>query len=246
MTVWTRSAAIAAVMLMLLAPRAIAQNAPPPAWTGALAAGLAMTGGNTTTTTTNVAFNIESDKTKQNVFRAEMLNLRSSRDGDAIVDRTLVSAQDDYALTDRTYTFGRFQYVRDVFKSIDYLVAPTAGIGYKVINTPETTLNADVAAGLLVEKNPGLERRTGVGVTATERASHRISSAATLTQSLSSIWRVSDLGDVLVSFQAGLATDITPRTQLKVDFLDSYDSQPPNVLVKKNDTAIIVSFVLKF
>jgi putative salt-induced outer membrane protein YdiY len=236
-----------AVLALFGASTAAAQTTEPPApWTGSVAAGLAVTAGNSSTTTTNLAFTVESDKTKDNVFRAEGLNIRSSRDGDAIVDRTSLQAQDDFNLTQRTYVFGRFQYLRDVFKSIDYLLAPTGGVGYRLVNTPITTLNADIAGGIVVEKNPGLEKQTSAAIEAGEKAMHKLSDSATLTQSLTGLWKVDDFNDSLVTFQAGLATDITPRTQLKVDFLDTYKNKPPSVLVKKNDTALLMAFVFKF
>jgi putative salt-induced outer membrane protein YdiY len=247
----TRTLRLCVLTAVLIGTAAVAsaQNPPvppPPPWTASLAAGLALTGGNTSTTTTNLAFTVESDKTKRNVIKAEGLNLRSSRDGDAIVDRTSLQAQDNYSLTTRTYVFGRMQYLRDVFKSIDYLISPTGGVGYKVIDTMATSLVGEVAAGAVTEKNPGLERKTSGALTAGEKATHKISPAASLTESLTALWKTSDFGDSLVTFQAGLATDITPRTQLKVDFLDTYKSKPTSVLVKKNDTALIMSFVFKF
>jgi Protein of unknown function, DUF481 len=140
-----------------------AQGQTPEPWEGSVAAGLALTGGNAQTTTTNLAFTVQSDKTKRNVIRAEGLNIRSSRDGDAIIDRTLVQAQDDYGLGPKTYVFGRFLYLRDVFKAIDYLISPTAGLGYKVVDTTVSTLTADVAVGAVSEKNPGIERHVPGG-----------------------------------------------------------------------------------
>lgn len=231
-----------------LAGTAAAQTATPaPApWTGSLAAGLALTGGNTSTATTNLAFTVESDKTRRNVIRAEGLNIRSSRDGDAIVDRTSLSAEDDYKLTDRSYGFGRLQYLRDQFKSIDYLISPTAGVGYRVLDTMVSTITADVAIGAVTEKNPGIERRSSGAMTAGEKATHKLSDSATLTQSLTGLWKTSDFGDSLITFQAGLAANVTSRTQLKVEFIDTYKNQPPSVLVKKNDTALIMSVVFKF
>ena len=228
-----------------LAGTAAAQTAPAPApWSGSLAAGLALTGGNTSTATTNLAFT--SDKTRRNIIRAEGLNIRSSRDGDAIVDRTSLSAEDDYTLTARSYGFGRFQYLRDQFKSIDYLISPTVGVGYRVLDTTLSTITADVAVGAVTEKNPGIDKRSSGAMTAGEKAMHKLSESATLTQSLTGLWKTSDFGDSLLTFQAGLAATVTNRTQLKVDFLDTYKSQPPSVLVKKNDTALIMSVVFKF
>ena len=148
-------------------------------------------------------------------------SIRSTRDGDAIVDRTSLQFQDNYKISPRAYGFGRLQYLRDAFKSIDYLISPTAGVGYKVLENAVSTLTADVAVGAVTEKNPGLEKRSSGAITAGEKAVHKLSTSATLTQSLAALWKMSDFGDSLVTFQAGLATDITPKTQLKVDFLDT-------------------------
>jgi len=246
-----RSCLMSSVLLVCVSSVALAQNAPaaaapPPAWTGSVAAGLALTGGNTSTTTTNFAFTVESDKTRKNVVRGDGLNIRSSRDGDAIVDRTSLQVQDDYALTPRTYGFGRLQYLRDAFKGIDYLISPTGGVGYRVVNTMASTLTAEAGVGFVTEKNPGLDKRSSGALTAGEKAMHKISETATLTQSLAALWKTSDFGDSLVTFQAGLATDVTPRAQLKVEFLDTFKNQTPSLLVKKNDTALIMSFVFKF
>lgn len=234
-------------VLAVTASTAFAQApAAPKPWEGSVAAGLAVTGGNAQTTTTNLAFTVQSDKTKTNVFKADGLNIRSSRDGDAIIDRTLMTAEDNYTIGPRSYLLGRFVYMRDVFKSIDYLVSPTVGIGYKVVNTATSTLNADLAVGAVSEKNPGLERRTSGALTVGDKATHKLSDTATLTQSLNVLWNLDDFADSLLTFQAGIATNITDRTQLKIDFLDTFKNKPPSVLIKKNDTALVMSFVFKF
>ena len=247
MQIRIQQAGLALALAFGAASAALAQTAAPAGgWTGSIGAGLAITGGNTQTTTTNLAFDLQSDAMKTNVIKADGLNIRSTRDGYAIVDRTSLQFQDNYKISPRAYGFGRLQYLRDAFKSIDYLISPTAGVGYKVLENAVSTLTADVAVGAVTEKNPGLEKRSSGAITAGEKAVHKLSTSATLTQSLAALWKMSDFGDSLVTFQAGLATDITPKTQLKVDFLDTYKNQPPSVLVKKNDTALLMSFGFKF
>ncbi len=245
-----RAGVMAVAFVACLPPTASAQNAPAAApasgWTASIAAGLALTGGNTSTVTTNLSFAVESDKTKRNVVKLDGLNIRSSRDGEAIVDRSSLQVQDDYALTSRVYAFGRLQYLSDQFKSIDYLISPTGGLGYRFINTMVSTIAAEAAVGGVTEKNPGRDAQSAGALTAGEKAMHKISDTATVTQSLSSLWKTSDFEDVLVTFQAGLATDITPRAQLKVDFLDTFKNKPPTADVKQNDTAFLMSFVFKF
>ena len=36
------------------------------------------------------------------------------------------------------------------------------------------------------------------------------------------------------------------RLELKVEFLDSYKRKPPNISIKKNDTAFVTTFAMKF
>lgn len=232
---------------LLVATHATAQTpaAPPPTWTGTLSAGLALTGGNTDTTTINVAFDVQSDKARRNVVKADGLNIRSSRDGEEIVDRTSLSLRDEFALSDRSYVFGQFQYLRDAFKSIDYLLSPTAGVGYRLVNTEISTLTVDAALGGAFEKNPGLDRRSDGAVTLTQKASHKLGTA-TATQSLSVLWVATDFADSLTAFQAGIAADVWTRIQVKVDFLDTYKSRPPTPDVQRNDTALITSVAFRF
>jgi putative salt-induced outer membrane protein YdiY len=74
--------------------------------------------------------------------------------------------RDEYRLSTRAFVFGQNQYLRDEFKNIDYLLAPTAGLGYKLFDTATTKLTVDGSVGGVWEKNPGLDVRfvRGLGV----------------------------------------------------------------------------------
>jgi putative salt-induced outer membrane protein len=222
-----------------------AAEPPPEPWAGTISAGLALTGGNTDTTTFNLAFDVQSDKRKRNVIKAEGLDIRASQEGSEIVDRTSLSGRDEYRLTGRSYVFGQLQYLRDAFKSIDYLLSPAAGFGYKLIDRPTTTLATDVGIGVVVEKNPGLDRRSSGAVTLGEKGTRKLGTA-TVTQSFNALWIASEFADALYTFQVGLAADVLSRFQLKVDFLDTYKTRPPTLLIEKNDTAFITSFAFTF
>jgi putative salt-induced outer membrane protein YdiY len=224
---------------------ATAPPPPPPSWTGTLSAGIALTGGNTDTTTMNFAFDVQSNRTKRNVIKAEGLNIRSSQDGDEIVDRTSLSARDEFTFSGRGYVFGQIQYLQDAFKSIDYLMSSTGGIGLKLIDSERTTLGADLSVGGVFEKNPELDRRSDGAITFAEKASRKFGTA-TVIQSVNALWIASDFGDALYTFQVGLAAEVMRHLQLKVEFLDTYKTTPPTELVQQNDTAFITSFAFKF
>jgi putative salt-induced outer membrane protein YdiY len=149
------------------------------------------------------------------------------------------------------------QFLEDEFKAIDYLLAPGAGVGYKVVSTPLTTFNVDGGLGVKIEKNTTLERngdmavntsrrRTDAVVTASDKLEHKLSKTASITQSFGGLWKAKDFGDALYTFSAGVAASLTSRTQLKAELLDTYASRPPTAAVKSNDVALLTAFVYKF
>ena len=219
---------------------------PPPPWTGSAGFGLSLNRGNTATTNLNVSFDATHDPKTKNVWKFKGLYLRGETDGADTVDRLLLDARYERTLTTRVYAFGNVQFLEDQFKEIDYLVAPGAGVGYKVVATPTTSLNVDGGFGVKVEKNPGLDRRTDAVVTASNKFEHKLSPTATLTQGFGALWKAQDFGDALYTFTAGAAAALTSRTQLKIELLDSYASRPPTAAVKSNDVALLTALVYKF
>lgn len=219
---------------------------PPPVWTGSFGAGLALTQGNRDTRNLNLSFDVKRDPKTRTTFKADGLYILATEDGDENVDRGLFSARLEYALRPRLYTFGQVGYVRDRFKEIDYLIAPTAGLGYKVIASDRTTLDVDGSVGMVFEKNTGLDLESDGALIFGEKFAHKLTSTATLTQGVSALLKMDDPGDALYTFGVGLAASLSTRFQLKVEFQDIYKTRPTGVLVDKNDIAFISAIVYKF
>jgi putative salt-induced outer membrane protein len=230
---------------------------PPPPWTGSAGFGLSLNRGNTATTNLNISLDATHDPKTSSIWKFKGLYLRGETNGALAVDRLHLEARYERALTTRVYAFGNIQFLEDQFKDIDYLVAPAAGVGYKLVATPATTFNVDAGFGVKVEKNSSLEqsgdmavevsrRRTDAVVTASNKFEHKLSPTATLTQGFGALWKARDFGDALYTFTAGVAAALTSRTQLKVELLDSYASRPPAAAVKSNDVALLTALVYKF
>jgi putative salt-induced outer membrane protein YdiY len=219
---------------------------PPPVWTGSIGAGLALTQGNTDTTNTNVSFDVVRDPKTKVVFKAQGLYIRATQDGNDNVDRALVSGRVEYKLTPRAYTFGQLQYVRDRFKEIDYLLAPTAGLGYLLVDDGRLTVDVDSALGVVTEKNTGLDARTSGALTSGQRLAFKISDTATLTQNATALWKLDDFGDGLYTFGIGVAAAVTSRIQVKLEFQDVYKARPSAPGVQSNDLAFLTTLVYKF
>ena len=251
------------VIILPGATRAAAQAAPPaappppPPWTGSAGLGLALNRGNTATTNLNASFEATHDPKTHSVWKFKGLYLRGTNNGILALDRLQLEGRNERTLTKRVYAFGQLQFLEDQFKAIDYLVAPSAGVGYKVVSTPVTTFNVDGGLGVKLEKNTALERngdmavnvsrrRTDTVVTASDKLEHKLSKTAAITQSFGALWKAQDFGDALYTFAAGVAASLTSRTQLKVELLDTYASRPPTAAVKSNDVALLTAFVFKF
>ena len=88
-------------------------------------------------------------------------------------------------------------------------MAPSGGIGYKLVATPATTFNVDGGLGAKVEKNPGLDQRTDPSSPPRTSSSTSCRKTSTLTQSFGALWKAQDFGDALYTFAAGAAAALT-------------------------------------
>jgi putative salt-induced outer membrane protein len=219
---------------------------PPPPWTGSAGFGLSLNRGNTATTNLNASFEATHDPKTRSVWKFKGIYLRGTNNDTLAVDRLQLEGRNERTLSTRVYAFGQLQFLEDQFKAIDYLVAPSAGLGYKLIATPVTSFNVDGGLGVKIEKDIDLARRTDFVVSASDKLEHKLSKTATITQSLGALWKAQDFGDALYTFSAGVAAALTTRTQLKLELLDTYASRPPTAAVKSNDVALLTALVYKF
>jgi putative salt-induced outer membrane protein len=219
---------------------------PPKNWTGSAGAGISLTAGNSDTMNYNLGFDVTRTPKARNVMKWAGLYLRGDQNDETVVDRTSLGYRDEYTLSGKTFLFGQIDYLRDTFKRIDYLVAPTAGLGYKIVDTDPAKFSLDGGVGSISEKNPGLDLRTSAAVIAGEKLQLQLTPTATLKHATTGLWKANDFEDSLYTFSIGLATQISPRMQLSIDLLDSYKNRPPTPTTKKNDTAFVTAITTKF
>lgn len=247
-----RLAGIASVVLLIhitAVSSAFAQQpaaADPGTWSGTAGAGLALTSGNSDTLNFNISFDATRDPKTRNVIKGTGLYLRGKQNDALVANRLSLSFRDQYAVSSRAYAFGQVDYLRDTFKLISHLVAPTVGAGYKLVETASTKLSTDAGLGAVWEKNPDEDVRTNMALTAGVKLEHALTATATLKQAATGLWKANDLGDGLYTFSVGLGARISERMQLAVDVLDTYKSRPPNAATKKNDIAVVTSITAKF
>lgn len=219
---------------------------PPPVWAGSVSAGLAVTSGNSDTQNYNLGFGVVRDPKARNLFKAEGLYLRGKTDGALSVDRLSLLGRDEYRFSDRGFVFGQVQYLSDEFKEIEYLVSPTAGVGYRLVDDDRLRVTVDAGAGGVWERNSSRRVDASGAVSAGQKLEAKLSETASLTQVVTALWKMDDVGDGLYTVGVGIAASVTSRSQIKAEVLSTYKHKPPDEDVKKNDVAIVLALVYKF
>ena len=192
-----------------------------------------------------MAYEVTYDPPTPNVVKSDALWMRGKTGETLTTSRLGLNVRNEYGLNARAFVFGQNQYLRDEFKSIEYLLAPTAGIGYRLFDTEQTKLAADGAAGGVWEKNPAADARGSGAVALGEKLTQALTSTTVLTQSVSGLWKTEDFGDALLTAGISLAASMSARMQLKVELLDTFKNRPPVPGVEKNDVAVLMAIVYK-
>jgi putative salt-induced outer membrane protein YdiY len=234
------------IIAFLVALPLLAQTpAPPDPWTSSLGAGLALTSGNSDTMNLNFAANTTWDPKTDRVFKADALYLLGESNGEKQVDKSTAMARYERLFRTRAFWFGEVQYLRDPFREINYLVSPLVGAGVHVINAETRKLTFDGAVGAVVEDNELLGRDTSGAIKAGENFEWSISPVSKVTQKLSGLWKADDFGDALLHFDAGLATTVAARLDLKLSYVYDYRTRVP-AEVEKGDSALFAALLVKF
>jgi putative salt-induced outer membrane protein YdiY len=243
--------AIVSVLMIGTLPAMAQTPAAPPSEpakpaSGSVNAGLALTSGNKDTSTFNAGYEFKYDPKTKTVFKSTGLLLFGKTEGEKTAEQFGLTFRDEYAFNPRAFAYGDFRYLHDRFKGIDYLLSPTAGVGYKVVDVPATLLALSAGFGFVSEKDYGFDLHTSGAVTFDEKLTHKLTATAMMGQTFSALWKTSDFGDALYGFGLNLAASLTSQAQLKVELLDTYKAKPPDPALKKNDVVLIMGIVFKF
>jgi putative salt-induced outer membrane protein YdiY len=228
------------------APPPPAPAPPPDDWTGTAGAGVSITSGNADTVNYNVAFDVTRDPKTRSVQKMKGLYIRGERDGELIANQLALSGRHQVDVTPRFYLFGQLDYLRDTFKRIDYLIAPTVGAGYKVVDTGTTKFSVDGGLGAVWEKNTDLDTDASVAVTAGEKLEHQLTETTALRHAATALWKADDLADGLYTVSVGVGFKISERLQFTMDLVDTFKNTPPDATTKKNDVVFVTALAAKF
>jgi len=247
------SASVAALAVVLTASHGWAQQPPPPGppgppkgLSGSAGFGLSLTQGNSDTL--NISATVDSiyDPKTKNVVKWNALFLRGKQNGVLAVNRVSGTIRDEDTVNGQMYVFGQVDTLHDTFKRIDYLLAPPAGIGYKLRNTMRSQLTLDAGAGAVIEQDAGVVARGAIALTIDQKLVQQLTDTTTFRETATALLKTNDFSDGLYTFQAGIAAKMSTRFQLAIDFLDTYKHQPLDPGTRPNDVALVTSIVAKY
>jgi len=243
-----RRAVYLLVMCAVWTPAARAQQADsvPQGLSGSAGFGLSLTQGNSDTLNINATVDSIYDPKTKNLIKWNALYLRGKQNGVLSVNRFFGSVRDEFTVSKRVFLFGQFDALHDTFKGVDYLLAPTVGAGYKLVDTKRTTFDVNAGVGGVVEKDIGQDALGNGAVTFGEKLVHQLTDTTTLKEAVTGLTKMGDVGNGLYTFGVGAAAKVNSRLQLAVDLLDTFKNQPVDGLTHKHDLALVTSIVAKY
>lgn len=246
----------AAALASVFCLAAAAQDKTDGLWRGSGGAALSATSGNTSTSSLLVTAEAVRATTTDKTSLGATVNRAKNRTGGAsqtTADRWALLGQYDYNLSPRVYGFGKLGFEADKLIDLDLRASLAAGLGYKVISTPETAFDV-LAGGAYTRDKYGLTqtingktdtRFSRASVYFGESSSHKLSPTVTFKQRLDLYPGISGDKAVLAKFTAGLAVAISSTLNLTVGLTDNYNSKPP-AGTKANDVGLFTGINVKF
>ncbi len=255
--------AVAAPLLAAAATvtSAIADDAPPPpppqnTWIGKGQFGFLESKGNSDAESINGNVDVTRfDGAWKNEIYLGALYGKSS--GIVSAERFEAREQTNYEVSKAVFVFGALRYEHDLFDGFQYQASVTGGAGYKIIDTPDTTLNAQLGAGYrrlrpeTIDKDPSsgeVISRTPLDAsgeaigTAEVDFSHKFTPSTILTNKF-----YTEYGSMntMLQDQIQLAVKMSSKLALTVGYGVIDNTKPPAPL-KKIDTVTTVNLQFSF
>jgi putative salt-induced outer membrane protein len=251
---------IFAITLLALAPAvaALADEAPPPpqgVWIGKGQLGFLSSHGNSDSESLNGNVDLlRYDGAWKNEFFVGGLYGKNS--GIVSAERWETRGQSNYTISGDLFAFGGLRYEHDLFDGFQYQASVTGGLGYKLINSDDTKLTAQVGAGYRRLRPETIDKdgtgmvisRTPLDATGDAIAtvgidfSHAFTKTTTFTNKF---LMEAGSSDTLLHDDLALTVKMSDKLALSVGYGITDNTKPPAPL-KKLDTVASVNLVFGF
>jgi putative salt-induced outer membrane protein len=226
-------------------------------WKGGGSFGLALARGNSNTTNLNIGFNADRKTRNDEIIAyASSVYARSGGPGGGVTANAILGGiRYNRDINMKIFAFGSADYAHDQLQFLDLQSIYSGGLGYHVIASANTTLDAFAGLNYTRETYSAGATATGFttgvnrnlpGVTAGETFSRKFAGATTLTEDFTFYPQLSDLSQYRFAFDAAATTKLNRWLGWQVSVNDRYITNPPILGAKSNDiifsTGLTVSF----
>lgn len=224
-------------------------------WAGGAALGLTLARGNSDETNLTTSFTL-ARKTLNDLIGLSEASVYSTNSpaGTVTADAILGSALYHRDLNSNLFAFVSANYVHDQLQGLNLRQIYSAGLGWNLINKPNTTF--DVEAGLNYTResysgtatlSPGLSiNRNLIAVTTGEDFTHKFSSLTSMDEHFFFYPNLSDAGQYRFTLMADANTRLANWLSWQVSFNDLYVSNPPIPGTKTNDLILSTGLAVTF
>ena len=221
-------------------------------WRSALGAGLSLSSGNTKST----SFTFAGDAvraTKEDKINIYASALYAKTNSVTTGEQLRAGTRYDWNLDPSLFAFGGLDLEKDKIAELKLRGAVNAGLGYKVINTPDLTFNVLGGVGYTSDRYDFARDVDGelrsrfsyASLLIGEESTHRFSDTTAAKQRLVIYPNLKDRGEFRAQFDAGLAVAMTKAMNLNVGFAVRHNSAPGTGF-KKTDTLLTTGIAVKF
>ncbi len=225
-------------------------------WRGVGGAALAMTSGNSNSTAMSLNADMARATSADKISVGANANYARSKVGgvtSTTANKWSGFGQYDYNLSPRLFAFGKLGLEGDDLTDMALRTSLAAGLGYKLVDTKETSFNVFGGAAYTVDQydatktigSKTAKSFSRASIYLGEESSHTLSASTTFKQRLELYPGISGDKAVLAKFSAGLGVAISSTLNLTVGLVDSYNSKPP-AGTKKNDVGLFTGINVKF
>jgi putative salt-induced outer membrane protein len=241
----------------LVASSAFAQVKTDGQWRGAGGAALSMTSGNSSTTALALNADMVRATIEDKITLGANTNYGRSKNGAGISSTTAnkwaAAGEYDYNLSPALFVFGKLGFEGDGLVDLSLRSTLAAGLGYKLIDTKETSFSVFGGVGYSTDqydKSQTIGGKKGKTFSRSslflgEESSHQLSASTSFKQRLELYPGLSGDKAKIMKFTAGLTVAMSSTLNLSVGLVDNYNSVPA-AGNKKNDLGLFTGINVKF
>ncbi len=222
-------------------------------WRSALGLGASVASGNTDASTINLTGDAVR-KTKEDKWSVYGGAVYGKSNGVKNADALRAGTRYDWNIGSSIFAFGSGDFERDTIAGLNSRLGLGAGLGYHVINAPETTWDIFGGAGYTMDRyaapraigNNTVDSYNYANLLLGEESTHKLGESTSFKQRFVAYPNLKDTNAWRSQFDAGLGVAMSKAMSLNVGLSNRYNNAAPGAGLKKSDTLLTTGISYKF